>query len=220
MPPSLKVAPELGELRPAGVTPRSPATVPEAKEIDEKLQHCRDQVRAEHLAQTAFELAGVIDGTSEGNLQITDLGAPHLSTWAVGSYGLNSYRPSDAYTESDGSALDKAMGIQPTLMVRFDATRVMGDWKSDLFLGARLPVEWDWLGVFAETGITLGDLSKVQATSVQKTVRVGAGLDYRISNGSWLGVYVGEDFGDGASGFNLLSNVKFQLGERRQYGLH
>ena len=105
------------------------------------------------------------------------------------------------------------------MMARFDTTKVMRGNKKDIFAGVRLPFEWDSLGIFAEAGITLGDLSKVEAMSIQTTVRLGGGFDYRISNGSWLGVYIGDDLGDGKTGFSLLSNVKFQLGEQRQYGL-
>ncbi len=43
-------------------------------------------------------------------------------------------------------------------------------------------------------------------------MRLGGGFDYRIADGSWLSVYIGQDFGDGAQGFSLLSNVKFMFG--------
>jgi hypothetical protein len=103
-------------------------------------------------------------------------------------------------------------------MLRFDSTDTMAGTRRDLFFGARLPVEWDSFGLFAEAGVTLGDLSKVETMSMTKAVRVGGGFDYRITDGSWLGVYIGQDFGDGATGFSFLSNVKFKFGEQRQYG--
>ncbi|HEX8112489.1 MAG TPA: hypothetical protein VF516_32385 [Kofleriaceae bacterium] len=208
--PHMAPPPVEGPLPPSGVS--QPKDEAAKRAIDQELQACRDKARAGHLAQTALETAVVLDGTSTDSLKLTDLGTPHTSAWLVASWGWNSW---------DGK-LDvprHPLGIQPTGMLRFDLTNVMNGRRKDLFAGARLPFVWDSFGLFAEAGITLGDLSKVQSTSTTKTMRLGGGFDYRIADGSWLGVYIGQDFGDGAAGFSLLSNVKFQFGEQRQYGL-
>ena len=147
------------------------------------------------------------------SLKLTDLATPHVSAWLVASYGWNSFPGTEADIPRH------PLGIQPTVMLRLDHTELMPRATSDVFAGIRLPFVWDTFGLFAESGLTLGDLSKARSASVTKTLRLGGGFDYRITDGSWLGLYVGNDFGDGASGFSFLSNVKFKFGEQRQYGL-
>jgi hypothetical protein len=182
------------------------------KKVNEGLQGCRDRARAAHLAQSVYEIAAVVDGTSDSN-KLYDLGRPHVSAWISISYGWNSYS-FDPKTDPRG-----AWGVQPTAMIRLDSTKIMTASQQDLFAGLRLPVEWDSFGIFAEGGLTLTDLSKAQSDRVKRTYRVGAGFDYRLGNGRWFGLYVGQDFGDGASSFSFLSNVRFQLGEDRPYGV-
>lgn len=219
--PRMQAVPEVGPLPEAGVTqptvPGAGVTEPvddaAKRDIDLRLQACRDRARGAHLAQSAVEGAVVVDGTSADGLQLTHLGSPHVAAWIIGSVGWNSYQ--DAAPE----APKHPFGVQPTLMARIDLTDTMTGTRRDVFAGVRLPVAWDNFGVFAEAGLTLGDLSHVQSTATAKTERLGAGFDYRISDGSWLGVYLAEDFGDGVTGFNFLSNVKFKFGEQRQYGL-
>ena len=209
--PWMLPVPEQGSLPEAGRT--EPTNDAARREVDQRLQTCRDRARGAHLAQSALEISWVIDGTSANSFKLTDLGTRHISGWVVGSLGWNSY--STSATEPPKSPV----GIQPTVMARIDLTDTMMGTRRDVFAGVRLPFEWDSFGMFGEAGITMGDLSHVQSPTTLKTARLGGGFDYRISDGSWLGVYVGEDFGDGTSGFSFLSNVKFKFGEKRQYGL-
>jgi hypothetical protein len=208
--PRASAAPDTGPLPDPGVSrPIDSAT---AKKVNEGLQGCRDRARAAHLAQSIYEIAAVVDGTSEGNLKLYDLGQPHTSAWISISHGWNSYS-FDPKTAPRG-----AWGFQPTVMVRLDTTKIMTGTQKDLFAGLRFPLGWDSFGIFAELGFTRTDLSKVQSSGGKSTTRVGGGLEYRLGNGRWFGLYVGEDFGD-SSGFSFLSNVRFQLGEDRPYGV-
>ena len=177
--PRMQPVPETGSLPETGVT--EPVDEAGKRDIDLRLQSCRDRARGAHLAQSALEIAAVVDGTSTDGLQLTHLGAPHTGAWLLGSVGWNSYR------DTASEAPRHPFGVQPTVMARVDLTDTMTGTRRDVFAGVRLPAAWDTFGLFVEAGITVGDLSHVQSTATAKTERLGAGFDYRISDGSWLG---------------------------------
>lgn len=193
--------------------PAGLATAAVANQVDS----CRARFKAAHLAQSGVEIAAVLDGTTANELRLQDLSTPHGSAWISASFAHNSYGEPSAAKKQDPS---KAYGLQPTLLGRFDFTDAGGTTSDDIFVGVRVPVMWDGVGLFGEYGLTLKDITSATAAGRTHVQRVGGGMDLRVADGSWLGVYIGQDIGPGSPGFSVFSNIKFSFGETRKYPLN
>ena len=200
------------------------------------IENCRAAFRTAHLTSSAIELAGVVSGSTTDDANLKNLGRARGSVWLSGTLGLNLYKPPAGYDGKQAPATKGKFGVGPTVLARrdFGARQDEGTEGAtdptaavepppayDLFLGVRLPVLFDGVGVFAEYGMSFDDLRG----EVERSSRIGTGLDVRVSNGVWLGVFLGgtvdpsETPGEeDKAGLLALSNLRWSLGEERFFG--
>jgi hypothetical protein len=185
------------------------------RKAETRLKRCREGAKLSNLAQNGFEVAVSIDGTADGSLRLQDLASPHIVVWMSGSLAFNSFDWDGTHRWTKTKAT-YPYGLQPTFMFRYDRTDVplAGDDRQDVFAGLRLPIIWPENGMFFEVGFTRRDLNEAVGDATS-TVRLGFGSDWKLADSVWLGIYVGQDLGDGAEAFEVLSNVKLALGKER-----
>jgi hypothetical protein len=188
-------------------------------------QNCRDAFKASHLASSGIQVAAVYSAQTTGSTELSNFQTLATSTWISASLGFNAYKvpipkdPQDWTKTAASLEKNNGLGFQPTVMVRYDLTRISGTTTSqgDVFVGGRLPlISMGW-SAFVEGGYKKLDVNSVSvppATS-DKQVPVGIGADVRLSNGTWLGVYAGADALSGA--LLSLGNIKWSFGEDRPY---
>jgi hypothetical protein len=114
-----------------------------------------------------------------------------------------------------GKDIANAMGFEPTLYVRLDSTHLTRtERQNDLFGAARFPLIWDGKGLFAELGVRAKNLGRFNDVTYE--VPLGLGGEFRLANGTWLGLFFGGDLA-GTQGVWVLSNLRWGQSEERPF---
>lgn len=209
-------------------------TIPKTEVAVQGLTHCRDAFRAAHLATTALEFAYVHVMSSENDTHLRTFRSAKDTLWASFSFGLNTFSLAappankdaalvhyqELMTGTPSSTLAKgiadAMGFEPTLYVRLDSTHLSRtERQNDFFGAARLPLIWDGKGLFAELGVRAKNLGRPNE-NVTYEVPLGLGGEFRLANGTWLGLFFGGDLA-GTQGVWVLSNLRWGQSEERPF---
>lgn len=210
---------------PVGAPPLDPtAARPTVEIVTPNFSRCRAAFRAAHLADTALQLAYTHVFESLNNPSIKALKPIGGTLWVSLSLGFNSFASklagaSDDYVASlkakaTQEALQGAIGFEPLVFVRLDTKRIAGtsDMQIDGFGALRLPILWDGGSIFLEGGVKAFDLTKKTAVTTPLSVPVGVGLEMRLSNGTWIGLFFGGDVKGEQSLFSL-GNIRYSFGE-------
>lgn len=199
-----------------------PDEKPNATEVFDdsaKFKACREHFRNAHLAQTALDVAYVGVFSSTTTAKLDDLAYGKSTVTISLSLGINLHRlnATESNWAEQRTAKDVArlfdgasMAIEPTFFFRVDAfPRDQGD---DYFGAIRVPLLFPEASIFLEGGYR----SKGSGVEERKhEVPVGIGGDFRLSSGTWVGLYASADAISGE--VVALSNLKWSFGEDRPF---